>query len=687
MKPLITVVTVTYNAEKYIEDTIKSVIKQDYLNLEYIIIDGGSQDNTVNLIKKYDEQISHWISEPDNGIYDAMNKAVGLAKGEYINFMNAGDSFFSNSVISTLFEGADLSAGLIYGNTIFYSQNGEEKLVKAKSLDELWKAMIFNHNGLFAKRELLKKFPFDTLYKIVADSKFVIECYLDNQKFEYVNTTVNRYLMDGFSDENSILRTVERWKLVSDYQMKSQEEINAFYFQRLINEPFYSTKYKIKKRIQYKPKSLQDIKKQISKSNKKILIYSPIPVFPAVQGARIRIAMLANALKEKGYELYLVMFGGMDWIAKDRYDQETIKQQYDQLFTKVIEIPKLKDHSKLMQRNISIDDAYEEQVGETIKKIMQDNNISIILFNYIFQSKALELLPRDTIKILDTHDKFTDKFKISTWYSYDAQSESIGISRADIVLAIQDNEKKYFESITNKQVMTIGHLTKKSFFDRDYKGFNTIGIISSGHNQDLEAVEKFIKLFIQKKPQGLKLKVCGMVCNALHNKYAHPSIEYLFLVDKLEDFYCDIDLCVIPPEGGTGLKIKSVEALSFGVPIVSTKHGFEGIDSNSRFHQAKNIQKVLEYIQEIIETPSLLMSLKQESQECYIKYSRKIEKSLSSVFGKEQKSNMLEKDQGSYELLDYVEVLTSIKFLKNPIQKYKAYKNAKRIYHQVKEEI
>lgn len=92
--PLISVVTVSYNAVGTIEQTLLSVINQTYPNIEYIIIDGGSTDGTVDIIKKYADEIVYWISEPDKGIYDAMNKGIKKANGEWINFINAGDSYY-----------------------------------------------------------------------------------------------------------------------------------------------------------------------------------------------------------------------------------------------------------------------------------------------------------------------------------------------------------------------------------------------------------------------------------------------------------------------------------------------------------------------------------------------------------------------------------------------------------------
>ena len=103
IKPLITVVTVVFNGAKFLDYTIQSVINQTYSNIEYIIIDGCSTDNSLEIIEQYKNKII-WISEQDKGIYDAMNKGVALARGKWINFMNAGDSFYSLSTIADVFE-------------------------------------------------------------------------------------------------------------------------------------------------------------------------------------------------------------------------------------------------------------------------------------------------------------------------------------------------------------------------------------------------------------------------------------------------------------------------------------------------------------------------------------------------------------------------------------------------------
>jgi glycosyltransferase involved in cell wall biosynthesis len=118
-KPIITVITVARNCEDTIEDTIVNVINQKFRNIEYIIIDGASSDNTLEIIKKYERSIDYWISELDNGIYDAMNKGIDLATGDWINFMNAGDSFYNYNLFSTIFDQFEYNKfDVIYGDFI-----------------------------------------------------------------------------------------------------------------------------------------------------------------------------------------------------------------------------------------------------------------------------------------------------------------------------------------------------------------------------------------------------------------------------------------------------------------------------------------------------------------------------------------------------------------------------------------
>ena len=122
-KPLVTVITVCYNAVSLIEKTIRSVLAQQYEHIEYVVVDGSSTDGTIEIIRKYEAHISHWITEQDEGIYDAMNKGVAMATGEWCIFLNAGDTFAADDVLNRVFQ-VPREADVIYGDVV---KNGTVK--------------------------------------------------------------------------------------------------------------------------------------------------------------------------------------------------------------------------------------------------------------------------------------------------------------------------------------------------------------------------------------------------------------------------------------------------------------------------------------------------------------------------------------------------------------------------------
>lgn len=199
-KPIISIITVSYNAAPYIEKTIQSVINQTYSNIEYIIIDGGSKDGTIDIIKKYSNQITYWVSEPDKGIYDAMNKGIKMATGLYINFMNAGDYFYTNTVIEEI---AKINSynDIIFGDSII-EKNGMLQISKADpfyNYPKLRHKMGFTHQSVFVKTELAKQNPFDYKYKLAADYNMIITLYRKGCKFFYINLPISYYDLNGVS--------------------------------------------------------------------------------------------------------------------------------------------------------------------------------------------------------------------------------------------------------------------------------------------------------------------------------------------------------------------------------------------------------------------------------------------------------------------------------------------------------
>ena len=182
----ISIITVCFNASKIIEETILSVINQKYEYFEYIVIDGASTDGTIDIIKRYESRITQWISAPDKGIYDAMNKGITMATGEWIIFMNAGDVFYDHNILVELnkrnvFNDCDL----VYGDVIGRYAIGN-RLLKAGNIKDITKTMQFSHQSMFVKTALMKEKKFALKYRLAADYNFILSMYLGRKRFHYI---------------------------------------------------------------------------------------------------------------------------------------------------------------------------------------------------------------------------------------------------------------------------------------------------------------------------------------------------------------------------------------------------------------------------------------------------------------------------------------------------------------------
>ena len=230
----ISIITVCYNAEKTIEDTIKSVINQDYKDLEYIIIDGASTDGTVNIITEYQKQFPIiLISEKDEGIYDAMNKGANLASGDYLNFMNAGDTFYNEDSINQIIPFLKDEFDIIYGNTeIIYK---DFKTIKDEPTPEkLWMGRI-PHQSAFIKSDTMKKYGYNKNNKIVADLEFFMSVYYNNGKIKKINQTISSFAKDGVTEKMGEQVVIDAYKTVKKFK---PEIVVDIYYNMLKIKPF-----------------------------------------------------------------------------------------------------------------------------------------------------------------------------------------------------------------------------------------------------------------------------------------------------------------------------------------------------------------------------------------------------------------------------------------------------------------
>ena len=201
-KPVLSVITVVYNNAADIERTIRSVVGQTYPGIEYLIIDGGSTDGTVEIARQYEEQIAVLLSEPDKGIYDAMNKGLARATGDYVLFMNSGDELYDPSTVAKVFASAP-DADIYYGETELFDEQWQSLGLRRHRAPErfTWRSFRFgmniSHQAIYVRRSIAPSY--DPQYKLSADVDWVIRAAKKAGKIVNVQRVVAKYLVGGLS--------------------------------------------------------------------------------------------------------------------------------------------------------------------------------------------------------------------------------------------------------------------------------------------------------------------------------------------------------------------------------------------------------------------------------------------------------------------------------------------------------
>ena len=231
----LSIITVNLNNRDGLQKTIDSVVSQTFKDFEWIVIDGGSTDGSKELLEQYADHFAYWVSEPDKGIYNAMNKGIKVAKGEYLQFLNSGDWLCDETVLEQCFS-YNISADIVYGNLFFVNSDGQK--IKSNYPELLTFKYLFRHsighNASFIKRELFQKEQYDESKKIVSDWSFYLKRLLDGKQFEFIDEIITCYDTTGISSTNEELLSRERKSeikrlvpraLIEDYQKMEDMEV------------------------------------------------------------------------------------------------------------------------------------------------------------------------------------------------------------------------------------------------------------------------------------------------------------------------------------------------------------------------------------------------------------------------------------------------------------------------------
>ncbi|WP_430811394.1 MULTISPECIES: glycosyltransferase family 2 protein [unclassified Carboxylicivirga] len=221
-RPLISIITIVYNGVNTLQKTIDSIAAQEYSNIEYIIIDGASNDGTIDLIKDNKDVVSKWISEPDEGLYDAMNKGLKLASGHYVWFINAGDEIYAPNTLAQLVEQLEGSLpDVIYGDTLMIDADGNEigerRLQPPSALcwRDFRRGMLVSHQSILVARAIAA--PYNTHYRFSADYEWCLQALKAASSVYNSRQILSRFLDGGLTKQNIIPGLRERFDIMRRY--------------------------------------------------------------------------------------------------------------------------------------------------------------------------------------------------------------------------------------------------------------------------------------------------------------------------------------------------------------------------------------------------------------------------------------------------------------------------------------
>lgn len=318
----------------------------------------------------------------------------------------------------------------------------------------------------------------------------------------------------------------------------------------------------------------------------RILIISPIASHPQNQGNSARITAVCRQLQSLGHIIHFLYYPLEGLTGEQRQEMAAC---WDFFHTLPCNLP---NTEKTLGNFYSIDDWYDPHLGEYARQLHERWNFNMVLVNYVWFSAVLDSLPDTIFKVIDTHDVFGDRHLRFTeiglepeWFYTTVDEERVGLTRAHMIIAIQDEEEVYFRKILKKtktQVINIGHIIPPRFSVKKQAGNKPIiGYLGSGNPFNVSSLKTFAAA-LQSSPeiqQNYRFVLAGTICDKIKEL---PPFEILGRIDDLDDFYINADIVINPMNSGTGLKIKTLEALSYGLPFLGSESALLGINIHGK---------------------------------------------------------------------------------------------------------
>ena len=360
-----------------------------------------------------------------------------------------------------------------------------------------------------------------------------------------------------------------------------------------------------------------------------ILVLSPTPTSPADQGNRKRIYSVCRELQRRGARVHFLYFPQEWWFEFLPNDLvRDMSRDWDSFHL----LPLTRHaYCRPAGEDYTIDEWWDESIGTYLQWLFKRQKFDAFIVNYAYMSKALEYAPRETLKILDTHDQFTGRRQLLAdngiapeFFYTTADQEAIALNRADLVWAIKEEEAGFYRSISNTRCITMPHVEPRSSVPRQRskadEGVLVVGMLGSGNAINVNNARAFVKValpIIQASKQRIVIRFVGAMCSRLPDLQGVPGVELRGPVDTVDEFYRDVDMVIVPLAFSTGLKIKAVEAFATGMPIVAMGHALEGIPTHHPWHQLHAMEEVAQVCCQVAAQPDRLEELRQATEQTY----------------------------------------------------------------------
>lgn len=360
-----------------------------------------------------------------------------------------------------------------------------------------------------------------------------------------------------------------------------------------------------------------------------ILVLSPTPTVPTDQGNRKRIYAVCRELQRRGARIHFVFYPQEWWF--DYLPDDLVREMGKQWDSFHLLPATRHTYTRPEGADYKIDEWWDDSIRDYLQWLFKRNRFDAFIVNYAYMSKAFEYAPANTLKILDTHDKFTGRRKLlddngiapEFFYTTEDQ-EAIAMNRAQLVWAIKDEERDFYRSISSTPCITMPHIEPENRVARvrrpEDKGRLVIGMLGSGNAINVNNARAFVEValpIIARREAPLVIRFVGAMCSKLPDLEGVPGVELLGPVDSTDEFYRDVDLVIVPLAFSTGLKIKAVEAFATGMPLVAMGHALEGIPTRHPWHQCETMQEVAEVCCDVAFDRNLLKSLTESTTRTY----------------------------------------------------------------------